>query len=339
MLKRCPRRRSLRLESLEERLVMSLPPGADTYGLTPPANTISLSLGDATRPGAASATTATVVSRNITVGKASTEFGVFVQPYGDSGIVPKVVGVEENGRRIPFQIGRPYNAKLAPATTADATAFFEASKPGTVTILVSGVGLSTGQYTVETTLIGDVNGDGTVTIADLEPFAKSYAEKLNQSDYNAAADYNQDGIVNEYDALMMEGNMTALRKPGGPWTVIHLAPQDSYATGGPTDSGGVTIKEDVVIDGYTTPGSIVLQDSSAGDYTFGAKALPTTTGGFYTTTETNSQGVNTYNFKVLDPYGHQYIRSFPVYWTTYAEPNSPYHYTPSKKSTKGQKIA
>jgi hypothetical protein len=29
---------------------------------------------------------------------------------------------------------------------------------------------------------------------------------------------------------------------------------------------------------------------------------------------TNSDGISTFNFKVLDPFGQQTIRSFPVFW-------------------------
>ena len=40
-----------RLEPLEARLALSLPPSANTLGLNPPANTIGLSEGDVARPG------------------------------------------------------------------------------------------------------------------------------------------------------------------------------------------------------------------------------------------------------------------------------------------------
>ena len=99
----------LRLERLEPRIAMSLPPSADTFGLTPPLNTIGLSLGDATRPGSAAATTVTISPQNITQGKPSTEFGVFVQPVAGSGIVPQIVAAEQDGKRLPLQLARTYS--------------------------------------------------------------------------------------------------------------------------------------------------------------------------------------------------------------------------------------
>jgi Dockerin type I domain len=322
-----------RLEPLEARLAMSLPPSANTFGLTLPANTIGLSLGDATRPASPSATTVTISPENITRGKSSTEFGVFVQPYGNSGIVPQIVGVEQNGRRLPLQLARTYSPAHAGQATNQSVAFFETGKPGTVTILVSGQGSSTGQYTVETTLVGDVNGDGTVDLADVQAFANTYAESSGEADYKASADSNQNGIINLYDALALERNMPPLSKPNSGWAVVNLAPQDQIHFSGPKNSGGITLNRKITIDGYTTPGSIVLVDSKDGTYSFGSQALPTDGRGFFTidaAASGSSAGVTTYNFKILDPFGHQYIRSFPVYWIPFAQPGSRYVYAPSK---------
>jgi hypothetical protein len=327
------RRRRPGLERLEARLALSLPPSAPTFGLTPPANTLDLALGNATRPGSPSATTVTISPRNITPGKATTEFAVFVKPYGDSGIVPKIVGVEENGKELPAQHGRTYTPTRAGQPTDQSAVFFETGEPGTVTILVSGRGLSTGAYTVETTLLGDVNGDGVVNLADEQAFAPAYVSKPRDREYNPAADYNRNGIINLYDALAMEANMTPLTKPAGGWAAINLVPNEQIHYPGPKNSGGTTFDKSITIDGHTTPGSIVLVDSTAGDYRFASEAVSTDANGFFSVPAVNTQGVNTYNFKILDPFGHQDIRSFPVYWIPYAVPRSKYQYKPSKKTT------
>ena len=83
---RC-RRRPL-LERLENRLALSLATSADTLGLTLPANAIGLSLGTVARPGARGATSVTIAPGNITVGRSSTEFALFVQPTDGSAIAP-----------------------------------------------------------------------------------------------------------------------------------------------------------------------------------------------------------------------------------------------------------
>ncbi len=228
-----------------------------------------------------------------------------------------------------MQFGRSYSPSEAGQPTDKSVAFFETGTAGTVTILVAGKGLSTGSYTVETTLPGDVNGDGQVNLADVQAFAKTYATKPgssgpNKNGYNAAADYNQNGLINLYDALALERNMTPLTKPGGGWAAINITPADALPYPGSRSSGGDTNDEKITINGYTTPGSIVLVDSTLGDYTFESQALATGANGFFSVKAENTQGVNTYNFKILDPFGHQYIRSFPVFWTAYAKPDSKY---------------
>ena len=61
------------------------------------------------RPGATGSTTVTIAPQNITPGKASTEFAVFVQPDSGSGVLPRIVGVEQDGKMLPVQFGRPYS--------------------------------------------------------------------------------------------------------------------------------------------------------------------------------------------------------------------------------------
>jgi hypothetical protein len=40
---------------------------------------------------------------------------------------------------------------------------------------------------------------------------------------------------------------------------------------------------------------------------------------------TNSGGVNTDNFLIIDPYGRQLIRSYPIFWIPYAASGSKLH--------------
>ena len=76
-----------------------------------------------------------------------------------------------NGQRLSLKQGRPY---VAGRDSGQAAAFVKVSQPGPLTILVTGQHHSTGTYQVDTTLVGDVNGDGTVNQADLQPFAAAY---------------------------------------------------------------------------------------------------------------------------------------------------------------------
>ncbi len=323
-MSRTPRRLSqLDFEQLELRLPLSISPSANTFGLTPPANAIDISLGDVSTPGAIGSTTATIAPLNITPNKATTEFALFVQPYSGSGVLPRIVGVEQNGRSLPVQFGRSYSPRDAGKPTNQAVAFFETGQSGPVTILVASQKHTTGSYTVETTLPGDVNGDGQVNLADLEPFAKAFGTRPAWTGYNPAADSNQNGIINLYDAKALERNMPPLTPDVPLYASINLAPSDQANYAAPKNSGGSTLKKHVQIDGYTMPGSIVLEIKLA-NLKPPDKAIATNSKGFFTLSTTNSQGVNTTNFLIIDPYLGQIVRSYPVFWIPFAAPHSIY---------------
>jgi hypothetical protein len=310
-------------DRLETRLTLSLSPSTNTFGLTPPANAIGISPGDIATAGAIGSTTVTIAPRNITPNKASTEFALFVQPESGSGVLPRIVGVEQNGKILPVQFGRPYSPRNGGKSTNQAVAFFETGQSGPVTVLVAGQKHTTGSYTVETTLPGDINGDGQVNLADLVPFANAFGSKPGWPNYNAAADFNQNGIINLYDAKAVERNMPPLA-PNGPLNAaINLAPSDQADYAAPKNSGGSTMKRDVQIDGYTMPGSIVLEIRLSNLKT-PDKAIATDAKGFFTVSSTNDQGVNTTNFLIIDPYGGQLVRSYPVFWIPFAAPHSKY---------------
>jgi len=300
-----------RLERLETRLQLSL---------TPPANSIGTNVGDVTAPGAVGETSVAVAPRNLTQGKSSTLLGVFVQPEPGSSLAPRIVAVDQsNGQRLALRQGRPY---VPGRDDGLAAAFVKVSQPGPLTILVTGQHHSTGTYQTDTTLVGDVNGDGTVSLADLRAFASAYESKPGDSNYNAAADFNLDGIVNHLDAKALMENMPPLTPEVPLQLVMNLLPADQAHYAAPKNSGGSTNLKDITILGHTVPGSIVLEDSSNGFYKWDGGAVATDANGDFSVQETNTTGVNTYNFLIIDPFGQQLIRSYPVFWIPYAAPGS-----------------
>ncbi len=298
-------------ERLEARLALSI---------APPASTIGMSLGDVAAPGEVSATTVSVVSKNLTQGKPATLFGVFVQPEPGSTLAPRIIAVEEpNGQHLALKQARPYVAGKGLGLGA---AFVKVSEPGTLTILVGGQKHTTGTYQTFTTLVGDVNGDGTVNLSDLAGFANAYESKPGQPKYNSAADFNLDGIVNQLDAKALMLNMPPLTPDFPLQLTMNLAPADQAQFATSQNSGGSTLKKDITIEGHTMPGSIVLEDGKNGYYKWNGGAVATDAQGNFAVQETNSTGVNTYNFLVIDPYGQQLIRSYPVLWIPFGAPHS-----------------
>jgi hypothetical protein len=298
-------------EPLETRLALSI-------GI--PANSIGTTVGDVMAPGEVSATTVTVAPGNLTQGKPSTLFGVFVQPEPGSGILPRILAVEDSaGDRLPLKQGRPY---VAGRGAGAASAFVKVSRAGTLTILVAGQRRTTGSYQTDTTLVGDVDGDGSVNLADLQAFAESYSASVGNPNYNSASDFNLDGIVNQIDAKALMQNMPPLTPKVPLELVMNLLPADQAQYAAPKNSGGSTMKKEITIEGHTMPGSIVLEDTSSGYYKWNGGAVATDRDGNFSVKETTTQGVNTYNFLIIDPYGRQLIRSYPVFWIPFAAPGS-----------------
>ena len=301
------------LESLEGRLVLS--------ALTP-ANVIGTSMGVVTKPGQVSRTSVPVAPENITPQKHATLFGLFVQPSLGSPLAPKIAGAAgTTGKALPIKHGRPFR----PGVSSEAVAFAKDSHPGQLSTDVSGRNQTTGAYQSQTTLLGDVNGDGKVNLADLQAFAPSYMAVTGETNYNPAADFNHNGVINLYDAKVLLHNMAPLT-PKRPLTVrLILAPQDQIHYSGPSVSGAATFQKTVTILGHTTPGSLVIEDNQTSRlpggtqaYKFTGPAHATDASGNFAITTTNSQGINNNDFLILDPFGQQLIIDFPIFWIPYA---------------------
>ena len=218
-----------------------------------------------------------------------------------------------------------YGRSFRSGISGQAVAFVKDSTSGPLSIEVTGAHQSTGSYQVQTTLVGDVNGDGKVNFADLQAFAPSYMSQQGEPNYNPAADFNLNGVINLYDAKALLHNMAPLT-PKLPLTArLTLAPQDQIHYSGPTNLGGDTFQQVVTILGHTTPGSLVITDNNTSRlpggtqaYKFTGPAVATNANGFFSVTSKNTQGLNNNDFLILDPFGQQMIIDFPVFWIPYA---------------------
>ena len=177
----------------------------------------------------------------------------------------------------------------------------------------------------QATPVGDVNGDGKVNLADLQAFVASYMARQGDPNYNPAADFNHNGVINQSDARVLLTHMAPLT-PNLPLTArLTLAPQDQIHYSGPTISGAATFQRFVTILGHTTPGSLVIEDNHISRlpggtqaYKFTGPAHATDANGFFSITSTNLEGLNNNDFLILDPFGRRMIIDFPIYWISYA---------------------
>ena len=70
-------------------------------------------------------------------------------------------------------------------------------------------GKNVGDFVLDAYLPGDVNGDGTVTQADVKQIQAAYGTRKGQARFDPAADVNLDGRVGCFDRALAEANLGA----------------------------------------------------------------------------------------------------------------------------------
>ena len=289
------------VEGLESRLVPS--------GLLP-ANTLSTVAGDVSAPGGAKEVALGVAPRNLTAGRSSTVIGLFVQPRA-GGLQPRIVSVAgPDGRYLPLT--QQAHAGIGPPGSI--VGFVRDARPGPLTVRVQGVHGTTGTFQVNAFLPGDVNGDGRVTLADLQALAPAYLARVGVPNYNPAADANLSGFIGINDARALQRNLPPLGPHVPPFLELSVVPTENVPHPGTYNSGAIVNTSRVTIRGRTAPGSLVFVDNSNGTYKFNGTLVPTDAQGNFTYTRTvdNHRFTATTDFLVINPSGQQLIRNYPI---------------------------
>lgn len=283
--------------------------------LSPAANILATTQGVVTRPREVSQTVSPINEINLAKHKHSTIIGLSARPEPDSRLDPKIVFTQgPNGARLPIRHGTPFRAGKHPAA-----AFTKVSQPGPMTTGVTGRDDTTGAYSLSTTLPGDINGDGKVDLTDMQAFSVAYLSHIGDGFYNPAADFNHNGFIGMGDAKLMVRNLAPIT-PRIPLKVdLKLAPGQYAHDSGFINSGGITYDKEITIVGRTTPGSAIFVDGPQAFFTFTGPFLTTDEHGNFTLTGTNNTGLNNFQFLVIDPFGNQVTRLFPVFWIPFAQ--------------------
>jgi hypothetical protein len=134
--------------------------------------------------------------------------GFHVRADQGSSLDPAAVQIERLG-------GGPVTPEHVAADLAggpDSLALAELG-PDSYRIFVSGDGGSSGEFMLDVFLIGDVNGDQTVTRIDAARFAESFAATAASPAYRPEADANLDGTVSLADLALLQRNFGAAIQP------------------------------------------------------------------------------------------------------------------------------
>lgn len=174
----------------------------------------------------------------------------------------------------------------------------------------------TGRLDHAGTLLGDVNGDGRVTLADEEAFVPAFNSLRGDADYLPSADANGNGYVGIGDARVL---LRGLAAPGPKVPLkIHvmLSPLDEFHDPSLSVSGGLTRHRDVTILGRTTPGSILFVDEQS-NFLFHDGAVVAGPDGHFTLRVHLINAASTIDFLAIDPHGQQYVHALPILLRTY----------------------
>ena len=152
----------------------------------------------------------------------------------------------------------------------------------------------------------------------LREFAQAYLSRRGDSNYVAALDTNHNGFIGWNDAKPILKGLASVTPRGPLQVIIRLAQADQFPGHHPANSGGVTLKKLVTIVGRTTPNSIVITDTPTtpdgrgGDYSFRGTVIPVDSQGYFTYQKNVRDQLTQNQFLILDPFGHQTIRAFPI---------------------------
>ncbi len=219
-----------------------------------------------------------------------------VQVVGSDGLVP----------------GTPAIAGLTPSSVntrgTTVVALFPIDQPGLYVVAVSGAtAATTGNYALNLTVAGDLNGDGNVDGNDSALLATAMGSSAGGANYSPAADINGDGKVDDQDAVIMASDYgfhattaSAAASPAQPAFNLDV----NSAT--PPIGSGTTTDATVTLVGQTDPDlTVTLQPTGAvaqsnANGLFAFFDVPVADGGnTFTVVATNAAGVTSQSTRTI----------------------------------------
>lgn len=270
-------------------------------------STFALIPGAISTPGGSADVKVTVSPTLFTIPKGHFKLGVDVVPATPGTTFSPKIGavINAKGRVVARSTG--LRAVLAPVTIDRRNP----NAPQTLTIHVTSLNRSAGQFLLGFYLPGDVNGDGVVSNADLQAIKSQIGQKSGNSTYNFDADTNRDGRINRTDLVL------ARQELGVKTTVLPIVSANldpATTTGYPIRTTNVP---NMHLTGLASPGSSVVYASLA------APASSTTTtadaSGNYSIVVPLRPGTNSFQVTTADAFGQTISgRISPIQYTPVA---------------------
>jgi hypothetical protein len=157
------------------------------------------------------------------------------------------------------------------------------------------------------------------TITVLDEFAKAYLTRVGDPNYNPAFDLNHNSQIGQDDGRLLLHSLPPVGKRIPLTLTVALSPQDKARGHVPQNSGGVTHSQNPIVLGHTTPGAIIFTGTGTLDLKLRGPVLVADAHGNFSYTDHLTDGINQLDFQAVDPYGHQTLRAFPIYWLDFGK--------------------
>ncbi len=170
-----------------------------------------------------------------------------------------------------FVPGVPTIAGVSPSSVnvrgSIVVALFDISQPGLYVVTISGAKpTTTGNYSLNLTVAGDLNGDGFVNGTDSALLTAALGSTAGSSNYSLAADINGDGVVNAADTLLLDADFGFHATPAPTLTTPPAQPAFDLDVNDDTGApgAGITTDSTVTFVGQTDPDvSVTLEQTGA----------------------------------------------------------------------------
>ncbi|WP_165073328.1 hypothetical protein [Paludisphaera rhizosphaerae] len=180
-------------------------------------------------------------------------------------------------------------------------------------------GLRMSRSTATTSSVDASAFSGESTLEALQGFVAAYPSISGGPRYNPVYDLNHNGQIGQDDGRIL----LRLLPPVGPRIPLNvqlkIAPEDQARGALPQNSGGVTISRQPTVIGRTQPGALIFSGTGTTDLKLRGPAAVADENGYFEFTPTMTDGINQFDIQVVDRYGRQVLRAFPIFWTNFAQ--------------------
>ena len=156
------------------------------------------------------------------------------------------------------------------------------------------------------------------TLSTLRAFTQAYLSHVGQPNYHPAFDLNHNGQIGQDDGRLLLRALAPVASKTPITLRVVLAPRDQARGPLPQNSGGVTHSKTPTVLGHTSPGTLIFTGTGTVDLKLRGPAYVADANGNFAFKDNLTDGINQLDIQVVDRYGQQNLRAFPILWLDFA---------------------